>query len=94
MFYPMSAILTIFCNLLLDPLNAQAEEDIELMQSVPKLVEGIRSRILTPNEMSHVKMVDAFVSELSRLGKCAIAKAKREKQVEQRVLVVVSTKST
>ncbi|KAF6823045.1 fungal specific transcription factor [Colletotrichum musicola] len=81
-FYPMSAILTIFCNLLLDPLNAQAEEDIELMQSVPKLVEGIRSRNLTPNEMSHVKMVDAFVSELTRLGKCAISKAKREKQVE------------
>ncbi|KAH0430332.1 C6 transcription factor [Colletotrichum camelliae] len=77
-FYPMSAILTIFCNLLLDPLNAKAEEDMELLQSVPKLIEGMRNRRLTAYEVAHVKMIDEFVLELSRLGTSAIAKAKRE----------------
>ncbi|KAI8292754.1 Fusaridione A cluster transcription factor fsdR [Colletotrichum sp. SAR11_240] len=77
-FYPMSAILTIFCNLLLDPLNAKAEEDMELLQSVPKLIEGMRNRRLTAYEVAHVKMIDEFVLELTRLGTSAIAKAKRE----------------
>lgn len=77
-FYPMSAILTIFCNLLLDPLNAKAGEDMELLQSVPKLIEGMRNRRLTAYEVAHVKMIDEFVLELTRLGTSAIAKAKRE----------------
>ncbi|KAF9875054.1 C6 transcription factor [Colletotrichum karsti] len=81
-FYPMSAILTIFCNLLHEPLNSQAEEDIELLKSVPKLIEGMRNRRLTPHEVSHVNMIDAFVGELTRLGNCAIAKARSEQQME------------
>lgn len=81
MFYPMSAILEIFCNLLLQPLHPQAEEDIELLKSVPQLIEGMRNRQLTPHEVAHVKIVDAFVAELTRLGTCAIAKARREQQV-------------
>ncbi|KAK0368188.1 fungal specific transcription factor [Colletotrichum limetticola] len=80
-FYPMSAILTIFCNLLLQPLNPQSEEDIELLNSVPKLVESMRNRHLTPNEVAHVKIVDDFVAELTRLGKRAIAKARREQEL-------------
>lgn len=80
-FYPMSAILTIFCNLLLQPLNPQSEEDIELLNSVPKLIESMRNRHLTPNEVAHVKIVDDFVAELTRLGKRAIAKARREQEM-------------
>ncbi|TQN66759.1 putative transcriptional regulatory protein [Colletotrichum shisoi] len=80
-FYPMSAILEVFCNLLLQPLHSQAEEDIELLKSVPQLIEGMRNRQLTPHEVAHVKIVDAFVAELTRLGTCAIAKARREQQV-------------
>ncbi|TDZ30776.1 putative transcriptional regulatory protein [Colletotrichum spinosum] len=79
-FYPMSAIITIFCNLLHEPLNPQAEEDVELLGSVPKLVEGMRNRQLTPSELIHVKMVHSYVGELSRLGRCAISKARRDSQ--------------
>ncbi|KZL78006.1 C6 transcription factor (fungal specific transcription factor) [Colletotrichum tofieldiae] len=80
-FFPMSAILEIFCNLLLHPLHAQSEEDLELLKSVPVLIEGMRKRHLTQHEMAHVKIVDNFVAELTRLGKCAIAKARGETQV-------------
>ncbi|OHE99408.1 fungal specific transcription factor [Colletotrichum orchidophilum] len=80
-FYPMSAILTIFCNLLLQPLHPQSEEDIELIKSVPELIEGMRNRHLTPKEVAHVKVVHAFVAELTRLGNCAIAKARREQKL-------------
>ncbi|KAL0937299.1 fungal specific transcription factor [Colletotrichum truncatum] len=81
-FYPMSAILTIFCSLLHDPLNPQAEEDLQLLQSVPQLIEGMRNRRLTKYEVGHVKMIDAFVAELTRLGNCAIGKARREETGE------------
>ncbi|KAK2048334.1 fungal-specific transcription factor domain-containing protein [Colletotrichum somersetense] len=79
-FYPMSAILEIFCNLLLHPLQPQSEEDLELLKSVPVLVKGMRTRNLTAQEVAHVKMIDNFVAELTRLGKCAMVKARQESQ--------------
>ncbi|KAL1962343.1 hypothetical protein VTN77DRAFT_9756 [Rasamsonia byssochlamydoides] len=80
LFYPMSALLTIFCNILLNPLDPQADEDLELLNRVPELVKGIRIRQLTLNEILHIKLVDDFVAELTRLGKCAVAKARRERE--------------
>ncbi|KKA25228.1 C6 transcription factor [Rasamsonia emersonii CBS 393.64] len=80
LFYPMSALLTIFCNLLMNPLDPQAIEDLELLSRVPELVKGIRIRQLTLNEILHIKLVDDFVAELIRLGKCAVAKAQRERE--------------
>ncbi|KAK2033708.1 fungal-specific transcription factor domain-containing protein [Colletotrichum zoysiae] len=77
-FYPMSAILEIFCNLLLHPLQPQSEEDLELLKSVPVLVKRIRTRNLTEQEVAHVKMIDNFVAELIRLGKCAMVKARQD----------------
>ncbi|KAK2015775.1 fungal-specific transcription factor domain-containing protein [Colletotrichum eremochloae] len=79
-FYPMSAILEIFCNLLLHPLDPQSKEDLELFKSVPVLVERMRTRSLTQKEAAHVKIVDDFVAELTRLGNCAIVKARQEQQ--------------
>lgn len=76
----MSALLTIFCNLLMNPLDPQAIEDLELLSRVPELVKGIRIRQLTLNEIMHIKLVDDFVSELIQLGKCAVAKARRERE--------------
>ncbi|KAI6359520.1 hypothetical protein MCOR25_007027 [Pyricularia grisea] len=78
-FYPMSAILTIFCNVLLNPLDASAEEDLEMLGSVESLIKEMRRRRqLTPNEMVNITMIDEFVAELTRLGHCAIHNASRE----------------
>ncbi|ORY72148.1 uncharacterized protein BCR38DRAFT_331904 [Pseudomassariella vexata] len=74
-FYPMSAILTIFCNILLNPLDPKAKDDLELLASAPQLINAMRMRRLTPNEVIHMKMTEEFVSELTRLGRCAVNKA-------------------
>ncbi|KAK4183344.1 putative transcription factor [Podospora australis] len=79
LFYPVSAILTLFCSILLDPLGPQAQDDLELLDSAPHLIRGIRVRQLTENEMLHLKLVDEFVSELSRLANCAIREARRRR---------------
>jgi hypothetical protein len=76
LFYPMSALLMIFCNLLLNPLDPQAMQDLELLNQVPEMIKGIRIRQLTLNEILHIKLVDDFVAELTRLGKCAVMKAR------------------
>ncbi|PYH92392.1 hypothetical protein BO71DRAFT_357387 [Aspergillus ellipticus CBS 707.79] len=76
-FYPMSAILTIFCNILMNPLDPRAEEDLTLLGVVPEFIKDVRLRRITDNELSHMKMVADFVDELTRLGHCAIRKARR-----------------
>ncbi|TLS29423.1 hypothetical protein PpBr36_02132 [Pyricularia pennisetigena] len=78
-FYPMSAILTIFCNVLLHPLGASSEDDLELLGSVENLIKEMRRRRqLTPHEVVNINMIDEFVAELTRLGHCAILNACRE----------------
>ncbi|KAK9485650.1 hypothetical protein V1527DRAFT_466489 [Lipomyces starkeyi] len=77
-FYPITAVLTIFCNILLNPLDPRADEDLDLLNKVPDLIKGMPIRQLSLNEIMHIKFVQDFVTELSRLGKCAIFKASKE----------------
>jgi hypothetical protein len=87
-FYPMSAVITIFCNLLLYPLNTNAEQDLELLRSAPELIRGIRARRLTLNEIIHMKMIEDFVAELVRLGGCAIQKAREEQGFKAHIVSI------
>ncbi|KAJ9133264.1 C6 transcription factor (Fungal specific transcription factor) [Pleurostoma richardsiae] len=77
-FYPLSAVLTIFCNVLLKPLDPRAEQDLELLNSALELVKRMRTSKLTPDEEAHMAMVDGFIAELTRLGTCAVQKARQE----------------
>ncbi|KAL8388769.1 hypothetical protein RB595_008911 [Gaeumannomyces hyphopodioides] len=78
-FYPMSAMLTIFCNVLLMPLDPEVKDDVALLESVLELVDEMgQSRRLTPNEVIHLCIMNEFVSELVRLARCAMSKAARE----------------
>ncbi|KAF7560408.1 hypothetical protein G7046_g3743 [Stylonectria norvegica] len=81
-FYPTAAIMTLFFNVLLHPLDPQAKEDLELLSSAADLVRNMPVRKLTPYEVGHVKLVDDFVDELIRLGNCAIEKEQREKKAQ------------
>lgn len=74
----MSALLTIFCNILLNPLDPQAAQDLELINRAPDLIKGMSIRQPAINELFHINLVDEFVAELRRLGECAISKAKQE----------------
>ncbi|EAA29292.2 hypothetical protein GE21DRAFT_6931 [Neurospora crassa] len=78
--YPMSAVMTIFCSILLNPLDPQAEDDLRLLETAPDLIKGIRIRRLTHTELLHLKTVDEFMGELMRLGGCAIRRAKEEER--------------
>lgn len=78
-FYPTAAMMSLFFNLLMNPLEEQAQADLELLSSAAGLVRQMPVRRLTPHELAHMKLVNDFVAELIRLSKCAIAKATKER---------------
>ncbi|KAK0668757.1 putative transcription factor [Cercophora samala] len=81
LFYPMSAVLTIFCGVLLDPLGPQAADDVALLYSVPEMITKMRIKQVAKNEMLQLKLVEEFVTELARLSRCAVVEAARKQGV-------------
>ena len=75
----MASLITLFFNILMDPLNPQAPLDLECLRSANDLIQSMPIRRLTAHEIGHMKMVEMFVDELVRLGNCAILKARKEK---------------
>ncbi|KAM7217968.1 hypothetical protein V8F06_006651 [Rhypophila decipiens] len=86
-FYPMTAATCLFFSILVDPLNPNARRDLDLLDLVPELIKHIRMRSLTQSEMYHLQIVDDFLAELIRLGRCAIeyavTRARQEQSSEQ-----------
>ncbi|KAL4970659.1 putative C6 transcription factor [Aspergillus stella-maris] len=79
-FYPMSALLAIFCNILTNPAEEQASKDLALLKSATGMLERVFLRqAYSVNELVHVKLVADFVNELCRLAACAMDKAWRER---------------
>jgi hypothetical protein len=81
-FYPLSAVWTIFCNIIYNPLNRHTDIDLDLLNAVPLLIKQMRLRRLARDEMAQMKMVDDFVAELARLANCAVLKARQEQGVD------------
>lgn len=77
-FYPMSALLTIFCSILQNPLDPRSRDDLDRLKMATVMMERIFSRKLPEGEAVHFKLVADFVTELKRLAECAIDKAWRE----------------
>ncbi|KXJ87964.1 hypothetical protein Micbo1qcDRAFT_20337 [Microdochium bolleyi] len=75
-FYPISAVLAIFCHVLLDPVNPTVQEDLELIGSVPKIVRdlGTRRRQHHERDETFYRMVEELCAELIRLGHSAVYK--------------------
>ena len=71
----MSAVLTLFCNILLNPLDSLAAGDLDLLSSVPALIRALPVRQLNVNEIMQIKHLDDFVAELGRLARCAVDRA-------------------
>ncbi|PYI05393.1 Zn(II)2Cys6 transcription factor [Aspergillus sclerotiicarbonarius CBS 121057] len=79
-FYPMSALLAIFCNILQNPSDPQATKDLGLLKIAMSMMERVFLRQPSSvNEIMHIKMVADFVAELYRLASCAIEKAWNER---------------
>ncbi|OJJ43950.1 hypothetical protein ASPZODRAFT_135352 [Penicilliopsis zonata CBS 506.65] len=80
LFYPMSALLTIFCHTLQNPLDPHALGDLDLLQTVGAMLQRVFMRDLSStNEIVHIKLIADFVGELHRLAKSAIDKARTER---------------
>lgn len=82
-FYPTSAIMTLFLNIIMYPLDPQAKLDIDLLSAAAELVRNMPVRKMTSHEIGHMKLVNDFVAELIRLANCAIAKATIEREQGQ-----------
>jgi hypothetical protein len=74
----MSALLTIFCSILLNPLDPRSRDDLDRLKMATVMMNRIFLRKLPENEIVHFNLVTDFVTELKRLAECAIDKAWRE----------------
>ena len=69
--------MALFLNLLIHPLDAQSQRDLELLVSTTNLVRSMPVHTLTHGEIERVQETGSFVMGLVWLGSCAIMKAER-----------------
>ncbi|KAL4880039.1 hypothetical protein BJY04DRAFT_219571 [Aspergillus karnatakaensis] len=81
-FYAITAILTLFHNILKNPLDPEVSRRVDILREFPKLIRRIPIRNLTLGEIIHLRFLDGFMAELARLGGCAIMKATGEGGLE------------
>jgi hypothetical protein len=79
----MSALLTIFCSILQNPLDPHSREDLDRLNVATVMMERIFSRKLPDTELEHFKLIAEFIMELKRLAECAIDKAWAEQRAGQ-----------
>ncbi|KAM0513440.1 hypothetical protein ACHAPE_007904 [Trichoderma viride] len=77
-FYPVSALLSIFFNILRNPRHEYAAHDMELLTLATKVIRSMPILRVTTHEVEYLRKMDAFVEELGRLSQAAIAKAQNE----------------
>ncbi|XP_014558859.1 hypothetical protein COCVIDRAFT_35910 [Bipolaris victoriae FI3] len=82
LYYPMSALLTLFYGILHRPLAPQSHKDLELLKNVPLMIRRIPRSRWMEKAARQIQAVDELVEELTTLGQCAIDKATREKGSE------------
>ncbi|EHK21433.1 uncharacterized protein TRIVIDRAFT_180483 [Trichoderma virens Gv29-8] len=77
-FYPVSALLSIFFNLLRNPQHEYADHDMGLLASATTVIRRMPMHRVTTHELEYLRKMDAFIEELGRLCQAAIAKARHE----------------
>lgn len=81
LYYPMSALLTLFYSILHRPLDPKSPQDLELLSSVPSMIRKIPVTRLTKNETNQIQLIDELVDSLATLGRSAINKAREVNRV-------------
>ncbi|KAH6966071.1 hypothetical protein EDB82DRAFT_319368 [Fusarium venenatum] len=82
-FYPPIAALALFLNILIHPLDKEAQMDLDILASSTTIFQNSSSTRMTELDLESVQELSRFVSELVRLGKSAILKAKQESQATE-----------
>ena len=78
----MSALLSIFCSILSNPLDPRSRDDLDRLNIATVMMNRIFSKKAGTNEVNQLKMVADFVTELKQLAECAIDKAWREQSTK------------
>ncbi|KAI6779136.1 Transcription factor [Emericellopsis cladophorae] len=73
-FYPVSAFLSLFFNLLRSPGNEYAELDLELIRTASEVLRKMPKSDSSPEKTAYLDRIDQFCGEISRLAECAIAR--------------------
>ncbi|WAO96976.1 Zn(2)-C6 fungal-type domain-containing protein [Fusarium falciforme] len=81
-FYPFVAAMSLFMNILIHPLDPQVQIDLEILASTISIFQNVPVQALTSDETEYIKEMNNFVTELVRLGNCALWKARREEKEE------------
>lgn len=74
----MSALLTLFFNILRNPENEYSNHDLELLITSSKIVHDMPKNKITSFTIAYLRQADALVAELVRLAQAAIAKSRQE----------------
>ena len=79
-FYPVSALVTLFFNLVRDPQHEYAKHDIELLRAASEIIGGMPIQQVRPptQETEYLRKMLLFLSELDRLCTHAIARSSGE----------------
>lgn len=64
----MSAILNLFCGILLDPNDDAVQDDIDLIKTTTHLLRTIWKQNRTIVEEPYLESIEGFISELVRLS--------------------------
>ncbi|EXJ68823.1 uncharacterized protein A1O5_07754 [Cladophialophora psammophila CBS 110553] len=77
-FYPISAVLTLFCNILLNPASRSASTDAQSLREVLEFVETFLHRAqVFDRHLQHMKRLNEFIAELVEMAGSAIEQARR-----------------
>ncbi|GLA54139.1 hypothetical protein AnigIFM63604_011669 [Aspergillus niger] len=77
LFYAITAVLTLFCNIISNPRDPDTNHNMDLLQNVPSLIRSIPIRKLTAGEVLHLQYLDVFTAELSSICVRAISKSQQ-----------------
>lgn len=74
LFYPITAVLTLFCNILSNPRDPDAINDMKLLEDVPVLIRRIPVRKLTLGDWLQLQYMDGVMTELAAICAQVISK--------------------
>ncbi|KAL1959873.1 hypothetical protein VTO42DRAFT_1018 [Malbranchea cinnamomea] len=80
LYFPISALVTLFANILQNPLDARARSDIKLMN----LVVNFLSMLATDESNGSVKRMLSVCAEFERIAKLVLDRAEKESQAKRK----------
>ena len=78
LYYPVSALVTLFANILQNPQDARARSDLKLMSSVVSFLNMLERDALADVKNGNVGRMLSVCAEFERIARVALDKAERE----------------